>query len=170
MSGIRVNRQVTIDEDEVHFDFIRASGPGGQNVNKVSTAVRLRFDVRGTASLPEEVRERLIRLAGKKVGDDGFLSIHARRCRTQESNRRDAIDRLVELVERLPATPAAPGHQADGRLARAAAGRQASPRRNEGGAARSRSKRRLEELTTEGTRLHENRLLDRDPRANLQGL
>ncbi len=105
MSGIRVNRQVTIDEDEVHFDFIRASGPGGQNVNKVSTAVRLRFDVRGTASLPEEVRERLIRLAGKKVGDDGFLSIHARRCRTQESNRRDAIDRLVELVERACQRP-----------------------------------------------------------------
>jgi len=105
MSLIRINREVTIDEREIDFDFMRASGPGGQNVNKVSTAVRLRFDVRGTASLPEEVRQRLIRLAGKKLGDDGILSIHARRCRTQESNRRDAVERLVELIERACERP-----------------------------------------------------------------
>ena len=98
-SMIRVNQRIAIAEDEVEFDFIRSSGPGGQNVNKVSTAVRLRFDVRGSRSLPDDVRERLIRLAGKRVGDDGFLTIHARRCRTQESNRREAIERLVELVQ-----------------------------------------------------------------------
>ncbi len=102
---IRLSRGIAIDEREIDLDFIRSSGPGGQNVNKVSTAVRLRFDARGSSSLPEDVRERLIRLAGKRVGDDGFLTIHARRGRTQESNRRDAIERLVELLERAALRP-----------------------------------------------------------------
>lgn len=102
---IRLNRGIVIDERELEFDFIRSSGPGGQNVNKVSTAVRLRFDVRGSSSLPDDVRARLIRLAGRRYGDDGFVTIHARTERTQESNRRDAIARLVELLERAVVRP-----------------------------------------------------------------
>jgi ribosome-associated protein len=102
---IRLNRGIAIDERELDFEFIRSSGPGGQNVNKVSTAVRLRFDARGSSSLPQDVRERLIRLAGRRVGDDGFLTIHARSARTQESNRRDAIERLVALLEKAVERP-----------------------------------------------------------------
>ena len=102
---IPISRGIAIDERELDFDFIRSSGPGGQNVNKVSTAVRLRFGVRGSASLPAEVRDRLIRLAGKRVGEDGFLTIHARSHRTQDANRREAIERLVELVQRACEKP-----------------------------------------------------------------
>jgi len=102
---IRLKRGIVIDEREIDFDFIRSSGPGGQNVNKVSTAVRLRFDARGSSSLPADVRERLIRLAGRRFGDDGFLTIHARSGRTQESNRRDAMERFVELLERAVERP-----------------------------------------------------------------
>jgi ribosome-associated protein len=95
---IRINSRIVIPDDEIVFDLICSSGPGGQNVNKVSTAVRLRFDVRGTTSLPPEVRDRLIRLAGRRVGDDGFLALLARSQRTQGANRRDAIERLISLV------------------------------------------------------------------------
>ena len=102
---IPVTDDVTIYETEIHMDFVRSSGPGGQNVNKVSTAVQLRFDVRNTASIPVEIQERLIRLAGKRVTAEGVLIIHASRFRTQERNRQDAIDRLVQLVRRAAEKP-----------------------------------------------------------------
>ncbi|MFZ0610805.1 MAG: alternative ribosome rescue aminoacyl-tRNA hydrolase ArfB [Desulfobacterales bacterium] len=102
---IPVTAAIAIDESELHMDFVRASGPGGQNVNKVSSAVQLRFDVRNTAALPPAVRERLIRLAGKRVTTQGVLIIQAARFRTQERNRQDAVDRLVQLVRRAAQKP-----------------------------------------------------------------
>ncbi len=102
---IRIDRNIEIDERELEWEFIRASGPGGQNVNKVSTAVRLRWRVLGSDALPGEVRDRLIRLAGRRIGDDGFLTLFARSARTQESNRREALERLVELVKRACEKP-----------------------------------------------------------------
>ena len=95
---LEITDKIAIDERELTERFIRASGPGGQNVNKVSTAVELRFDVRGSPSLPEAVRERLERLAGSRMTDEGVLIIRAERFRTQELNREDARARLVELV------------------------------------------------------------------------
>lgn len=95
-----------IDERELQFEYIRASGPGGQNVNKVATAAQLRFDVR-SSSLPEEAKARLISLAGKRVSSGGILMIEAKRFRTQEQNRADAIRRFVELARKSLSKPKA---------------------------------------------------------------
>ena len=102
---IRVTDAIAIDEREIQEDFVRSSGPGGQNVNKVSTAVQLRFDVANCPSLPDDVRERLVRLAGKRITEGGVLIVEARRFRTQERNRRDALDRLVKLIGRAAQKP-----------------------------------------------------------------
>jgi ribosome-associated protein len=95
-----------MDERELQIDFIRASGPGGQNVNKVATAVQLRFDV-SASSLPEDVKTRLIKLAGNRLTSEGVLLIEAKRFRTQEKNREDAIQRFVELVRKSLVKPKA---------------------------------------------------------------
>ncbi len=102
---IRITNDIVLDEKEIDEQFVRASGPGGQNVNKVATAVQLRFDVARSPSLPERVRERLKRLAGRRLTGDGVLVIDARRFRTRERNRRDALDRLVALVRKAAVAP-----------------------------------------------------------------
>jgi ribosome-associated protein len=98
---------ISIDDGELEWDFVRSSGPGGQNVNKVATAVQLRFNVRHSRSLPDDVRERLAHLAGKRMTSDGVLVIRARRFRTQEGNRQDAWNRLEDLIRRAMVRPAA---------------------------------------------------------------
>ncbi|MBN1371063.1 MAG: aminoacyl-tRNA hydrolase [Anaerolineaceae bacterium] len=96
---------IKTDDSELQFDFVRASGPGGQNVNKVATAVQLRWDVRATTALTPEVKERLIRLAGSRVTEAGVLVIEAKRFRTQEQNKADALKRLVVLVQQALVEP-----------------------------------------------------------------
>jgi ribosome-associated protein len=102
---IRIDHRISIDERELEERFIRASGPGGQNVNKLATAVQLRFDVRHSPSLPAQVRTRLERLAGRRLTRDGVLVINAQRHRTQERNRRDALERLIALIQRAAVAP-----------------------------------------------------------------
>jgi ribosome-associated protein len=107
---IPINCHLFLDDGEIEESFVRASGPGGQNVNKVSSAVQLRFDLSGSRSLPQEVRERLARLAGRRLTREGVIVIIAQRYRTQERNRQDALDRLVALIRRaaVPPTPRRP--------------------------------------------------------------
>ncbi|MFC1786041.1 alternative ribosome rescue aminoacyl-tRNA hydrolase ArfB [Candidatus Neomarinimicrobiota bacterium] len=102
---IYITENISISENELQEDFVRASGPGGQNVNKVSTAVQLRFDVLNSPSLSEDVKNRLIKLAGSKMTDDGILIIDSREYRTQNRNRSGALNRLVELVKKASEKP-----------------------------------------------------------------
>ncbi len=102
---IEITPSLSINESELQFDFVRASGPGGQNVNKVSTAVQLRFDLAHSVSLPEDVKARLAKLAGRRLTADGELQLIARRYRTQEQNRADALGRLVTLVQKAAEAP-----------------------------------------------------------------
>jgi ribosome-associated protein len=102
---IRITASIALEEGELDESFIRASGPGGQNVNKLSTAVQLRFDVRHSPSLTDPVRTRLERLAGRRLTRDGVLIITAQRHRTQERNRQDARDRLIELIREAAVAP-----------------------------------------------------------------
>ena len=106
---IPVTATIAIDEREIEESFVRSSGPGGQNVNKVSTAVQLRFDARRSPSLPDDVSARLQKLAGRRLTRDGVIVISAQRFRTQEANRRDALDRLVRLI--AAATEVAPARR-----------------------------------------------------------
>lgn len=101
---IEITPSLQIDERELQLDFVRASGPGGQNVNKVATAVQLRFDV-NASSLPDDVKGRLTRLAGNRITSDGILLIEAKRFRTQEQNREDALERFAELIRRALVPP-----------------------------------------------------------------
>ena len=102
---IEVSSNVKIDESEIQLDFVRASGPGGQNVNKVASSVQLRFDIRNSPSLETEVKERLIKLAGSRVTEDGILIIQAKKYRTQEQNRYDATQRLIAWIQKALEKP-----------------------------------------------------------------
>lgn len=108
MNAIEVPGGVTITEEDLVETFIRSSGPGGQNVNKVATAVQLRFDARNAAGLPDRVRERAIKLAGQRATKDGVIVIEAGRFRTQEQNRADARSRLVSLIAKAAEPPPPP--------------------------------------------------------------
>lgn len=105
MTALQITPQISIDEDELEESFIQASGPGGQNVNKVATAVQLRFDLAGSPSLPEDVRQRAMALSGSRLTKDGVLVLTVRSHRTQERNRTEARERLAELIRRAAVPP-----------------------------------------------------------------
>jgi len=102
---IEITNSISLNENELEFSFVRASGPGGQNVNKVSTVAQLRFDLQSNRSIPDEIKKRLQKLAGKKLNSDGTIIIDARRFRSQERNKQDAIDRLIALIKKSVERP-----------------------------------------------------------------
>lgn len=102
---LRITPSLALDDSELELKFVRSSGPGGQHVNKVATAVQLRFDVLASPTLPDDVRDRLIKLAGNRISDEGVLTIEASRYRSQTRNREDAVARLIELVRRATVRP-----------------------------------------------------------------
>lgn len=102
---IKITRSISLDEREIEETFVRASGPGGQNVNKVASAVQMRFDARRSPSLPDDVRERLEKLAGSRLTNDGVIVIFADRFRSQDRNREDALERLAELIREAAHRP-----------------------------------------------------------------
>ena len=102
---LKITKTITIPDDELEFEFIQSSGPGGQNVNRVATAVQLRFDAARSPSLPEDVRRRLLRMAGRRLTREGVIVIDARTHRTQERNRKDALERLVSLIRKAAERP-----------------------------------------------------------------
>ncbi len=102
---IEISPNVKINENKIQFNFIRGSGPGGQNINKVASSVQLRFDVRNSTSLDPEIKQRLIKIAGNRINDQGVLIIDAKRFRTQEQNRFDATLRLIDLIRKASITP-----------------------------------------------------------------
>ena len=104
-ASIEVTDEILLNENELEFHYMRASGPGGQNVNKVDSAAQLRFDAANSPSLPDDVRSRLFNLARNRITTEGVLVIEAKRFRTQEKNRQDAVDRLLQLIRRAAEKP-----------------------------------------------------------------
>jgi len=102
---IIISKNISIQDDELFFSFCKSGGPGGQNVNKVSTAAELRFNIKSNSSLPEEVKERLYRIAGKRVTNDGILLITSQQFRTQERNRKNAFEKLIQLIQKAEKKP-----------------------------------------------------------------
>jgi len=102
---IKITPSIHINDEEIELNFIRSPGPGGQNVNKVSSAVQLRFNVQGSPSIPQDVKQRLIKLAGKRLNSEGVLIIEARQYRSQDRNRQAALERLVRLVQQACIPP-----------------------------------------------------------------